>query len=271
MSAGSQGQAPEGLPGLYLYGLFRGSGPDLERALFEVKGATNGAPELRDLGIAAIIAGGHDGSEILQTRRRMLAHTRVLETAMAYGTVLPMRFGLVAEDMATLSAMLASHAEAIAARFDHLAGQVELGLRVSVPRAAALDAVLAAEPALAAARDRLMGRGAEGHFDRIELGRAVAEALERRRTRAQSALIRELAGAVTDHVLRAPEDDCELLRAECLVPAGAADDLAATVERAAAALDFAPGAEPAIRLVGPVPAFHFVDLALAPSAGREAA
>ena len=250
----------------YLYALMPGDAAP-ER-LGELRGVTDGPVEASRAGPHLIVHGPHDGSEILQTRRRMLAHTRVLETLMRAGTVLPMRFGLVADATRATDAVLAQ-SDRIAAQFARLTGRVELGLRLSWPREAALARLLEVEPALAAARDRLIGRGAEAHFERIELGRRVAEALERRRTATQHALLPTLAAAVEDHVLKAPEEDVEVLRVECLVPENAQESLVATFAAAADRADFAPGAEPQLRVVGPVPPFHFVDLSLAP--GAEAA
>jgi len=252
---------PDG-PGLYLYGLASDPDPDLAATLEGVDGLSGERPALLGLGGRAVIASPHECGEILQTRRRMLAHTRVLETAMSAATVLPMRFGLVASDMADVEAMIAEHAADIDTQLARIEGQVEIGLRIRFPREAALAALLAERPELAAERDRLRGRGAGAHFERIELGRRVAEGLDRRRTEAQRQLAARIGPLCTDHVLRTPEEDVEVLRAECLLPADAEPGFAAAVQEAVAPCVFAPDAEPAIRLVGPVPPYHFVDLVL---------
>jgi hypothetical protein len=249
-------------PGLYLYGLASGHAPGLADTLEGVTGLGGERPVLLGLGGRAVIASPHECGEILQTRRRMLAHTRVLEAAMSAATVLPMRFGLVASDMADVEAMIAEHAVDIDTQLARIEGQVEIGLRIRFPREAALAALLADQPGLAAERDRLRGHGAGAHFERIELGRRVAEGLDRRRTEAQRQLAARIAPLCTDHVLRPPEEDVEVLRAECLLPADAEPGFAAAVQAAIAPCAFAPGAEAAIRLVGPVPPYHFVDLVL---------
>jgi len=247
---------------LYVYGIAAGDPAPVAEAVRAAGSVTGAPPVVQAVGSRLLILGAHDGSEILQTRRRMLAHARVLEAAMHAATVLPMRFGHVVEDLAELEARLAAHDDRIAARIAALRGQAEFGLRVSVPREAALAALLAGDPALVAWRDRLEGAGHGAHFERIDLGRHVAEALERRRTTAQRHLAAELPALCSDHVLKTPGEDVELLRAECLLPVERAGPLAARMEAAAAALGVAPGAEVSVRLVGPAPAFHFVDLAL---------
>lgn len=247
---------------LYLYAVLRQVTPGLDACLADLKGATMGAPHRRDVAGRSVIVGAHDGSEILRTRRRMLAHTRVLERAMALAPLLPMRFGHVAETHVALEALISAHSEAIDAQFDRLSDHVEVGLRVSFPRQAALETLLSEDHMLASERDRLAGRGAEAHFDRIELGRQVAEALDRRRTSAQHRLIAGLSEHCAHHILKAPEDDVEILRTECLVAPSQVGRLAEEADALARASGFAPGAEPEVRLVGPVPPYHFVDLSL---------
>lgn len=249
---------------VYLYALV--SPGDALSDLARLTGVTPGPVQAADAGPYRLIYGAHDGSDILPARRRMLAHTRVLEALMARTTVLPMRFGIVADDLAEAQRLVAAQTAAIAPQMERLGGHVEVGLRVAWPREAALAELLRADPALATERDRLMGRGAEAHFDRIALGRRVAEALDRRRTAAQHALLPAVRASCADHVLRAPEEDVEALRVECLVAEDGQDRLAAAVAEAAARLDFAPAAEPTVRVIGPVPPFHFVDLALSGTA-----
>lgn len=257
-------------PGLYLYGIGARPGPDLTAAIDAVTGITGTPPFVLELGERAVIASHHPGGEILQTRRRMLAHTRVLEAAMSAVPVLPMRFGLVGGTEAEVAGLVAAHEHEIEAQLARIAGRVEIGLRVSFPREAALSALLSDHGELIAERDRLQRRGADAHFERIELGRRVAEVLDRRRTDAQAALAARVAPLCERHVLRPPEEDVEVLRAECLVAREDEPGFAEAIAREAAQSAFAPGAEPLIRLVGPVPPFHFVDLSLV-RPGAEAA
>ncbi len=252
-------ESPEAL---YLYAIFQDAVPTLQDALAGLKGATPGPPRQLDIAGRTVIVGAHDGGEILQTRRRMLAHTHILETAMSHAPLLPMRFGHVAQSPDDLATLLEHHSAAIDAQFERLGNNVEVGLRVSFPRSAALEALILEDPTLAAHRDRLTGRGAEAHFDRIELGRRVAEQLDRRRTSAQHLLVSALTKQCASHILRAPEEDVEILRAECLIAPDDIGSLGNWADTAARASGFAPDAEPEVRLVGPVPPYHFVNLAL---------
>ncbi len=253
---------------IYLYGLLEPGARPAPGVLETASGVT-GPVTFTELPQGGLIHGPHDGAEILPRRRVLLAHTRVLETCLDAGALLPMRFGMSAGGVPEVAALLAAQADALTPQFQRVRGRVELGLRVSFPRDAALEAVLAEDPALRAERDRLRARPA-GHFDQADFGRRLGEALDRRRTAAQRRLLAELRGEMVDHVLRAPEEDVQVLSAEVLLPAEAQEAFATRVESAARACGFAPGADPQLRLVGPVPPYHFVRLSLGVPAGEAA-
>lgn len=246
---------------IYLYGLLHPDAAAQRLDLGALSGVT-GPVEMVPTDQGYLIYGpGHDG-EILPKRRFLLAHTRVLETVNVLGTLLPMRFGMSAPDLAEVTTMMAREAAAITAQFARLEGAIELGVRIDVPRDVALDATLAAHPALAAERDRLASMPRPPHFQAAELGRQLAEALDRRRNAAQKALVGALKPQMRDYVLRRPEADTQVLCLDALIPRLAEADFVAAVEAATRALSIAPGGEPQIRLIGPVPAYSFVQLRL---------
>jgi hypothetical protein len=244
-------------PALYLYALLAAD-PRLE----PVEGLGRAPVETLDMGACFALVSRHDGSEILQTRRNMMAHTRVLEAGMRAGALLPMRFGSVARDADTLRGFVAAHAGDIAAQLDRLAGCIEIGVTVGYPRDAALAALSTAEPALVAQQRALAGRGAEAHYARIELGRRVAETLDRRRKAAERAMLARLAPLARAHVLKAPEQDVATLRAAFLIAADDEPGFLDALSAAARESDFAPDAEPDIACVSPAPPYNFVDLRL---------
>ncbi|MBF9029977.1 gas vesicle protein [Rhodobacterales bacterium HKCCE3408] len=247
---------------IYLYGLLRATAPP---ALDELAGVS-GSVAATQLATGWLIHGAATEAEILPKRRHLLAHTRVLETVMQAGTLLPMRFGLIARDVDEIATLIAARETEIAARLAALDGRVEAGLRIAFPRDAALAATLADDPRLAREHQRLAALTRPPHFELAEFGRRLAEALDARRTAAQKALLAGLADTWDDHILKPPESDVQVLCAECLVARDALDATAARAEEAARRIaGFAGGAEPEVRLVGPVPPFHFVDLALAPA------
>ncbi len=245
----------------YLYGLV--DRPLLSEALERapVEGLSGPVAAIRTAGASLVLA-PCDGGSVAPKRRHMKAHLRVLEELMKFGTVLPFRFGHVSPDPDEVLRMIEAAQEDVAENFGTVAGYHELGLRVEFDRADALEATLEADPGLARMRDRLNERGGGGRMEQIELGRRVAEALDRRRTAAQRQLLGELAKLARAHVLEVPEEDSQVLKAAFLVAEGAEDGFATAAEAAARDCGFAPGATPRVRLVGPVPPFSFVSLHL---------
>ena len=248
------------MSGLYAYGVQRAAqAQPLDGAMTGLEGAPL---DHLDAGGLAVLVSPIEASEVRRTRRNMLTHLRLLESAMQSGPVLPMRFGVIADDAEGLRAVIAPRAAELAALLDRHDGHAEYGLRIAFPREPALAALAATRPDLAARRTALAKAGAAARDALITLGQQVADGLEQRRKAAERALMARLKPLAADFVLRAPEDDVEVLRAEFLLPVAREAAFAAEAATAAEALDFAPGAAPEIRLVGPVPPYNFVSIHL---------
>jgi hypothetical protein len=246
---------------IYLYALLDSATPPPTEDLTGVTGIV----EATRMGRGWLIHSPAEDDQILPKRRQLLAHARVQEALMPEGTVLPMRFGIFADDLPQITRLFDQRADEIAERFDALAGRAEVGLRIGFPRDAALAATLAADSRLRQDHNRLSGLSRPPHFEVAEFGRRLADSLDQRRGAAQKRLISALRGQWEDYVLKAPDSDVEVLSVECLVASDSIDAVARRAQDEAAALsDFAGGAEPMIQIVGPVPAFHFVELALNP-------
>ena len=247
---------------IYLYGLTEPGAPPDPGIIAGLDGVT-GPVRTAPTSAGTLVYGPHDGTEIAPKRRTMRAHIRVLETLAdaGGGTLLPMRFGMWATDVAEVDAALVRQAAEVADAFDTVRRRVEVGLRISFPRDAALRRTLAEDPALDAERARLAS-GASGHFENAEFGRRLGEALDRRRGRAQASIVSALKPAMAGYVLKAPSDDVEVLSVDALVPRDTVDTLAEAAQAAAVATDFAPGAEAIVRVIGPVPPYSFVRLTL---------
>lgn len=246
---------------IYLYGLLEGDTAAMEQTVSGTPGLESHV-ETTTLSGWGLAYSAQGESEIQPRRRLMLAHARVQEAMMAFGTLLPARFGLVARDLAEVEALIAARAPVIAAEFDRVRGCVEFGLRVRFDRAPALAATLAEDADLRRERDRLQRMGREAHFAMAEFGGRLADRLDRRRGQAQASLLKALLPLARSHVLRRPDEDTEVLRAEFLLASGAEADFLQAAEDCARSLDFAPGCEPVLSLVGPVPPYNFVRLSL---------
>ncbi|MDX8348471.1 GvpL/GvpF family gas vesicle protein [Cognatiyoonia sp. IB215446] len=255
---------------IYLYGLANASCASLADCLNEIDGLQGPLQQTR-IGPWTLVHSEHDQEEIMPRRRLLLAHTKVLEAMLTTGTVLPARFGLVAHEMSQIERLIHSVYDKINAEFEKVSGAVELGVRVSFPRQAALAATLDAHSLLRQEREALQRKGTKAHFEIAAFGGKLAEEMDRRRGAAQTTLLNAIRPLVRDHVLRKPEDDTEVLRAEFLVDAEAQRSFEEAIANAAAALDFAAGEGPKINIIGPVPLCNFVNLNLSFDLDQEAA
>ena len=255
---------------IYLYGLIETDTSSKNHIPLELTGVT-GPVQATSFDEGLLVWSTHDGSEILPKRRNLLAHTRVIEALMETGSVLPMRFGMLVRDLDEVSQLMKAKADQITTQFDRIRGNVELSVRVTYPRQVAIDATLDGSASLKAARDKLRGARHGAHFARADFGRELADILDRRRGEAQKKMIAALLPHCLSHVLRAPEEDIETLRAEFLVRQENQQAFTQALEDTAQASGFAPGAEATIRLLGPVPMYHFVELSLSSPEHEEVA
>ncbi len=207
-------------------------------------------------GLAALVSDIAPGP-VAQTRRNMVAHTALLERAMAQATILPVRFGTVAPGETALAACIAANAAGFHAALRDIDGRVELGVKASWREGVVFAEIVAADPELCRLRDRLRSRPAsETYYERVELGRRIEAALVQRRAAEAAAILAALAPLAEREVeLRTVEEDMILNRAFLVRRENeAAFDarIAALAERTAARLSF--------RYVGPVPPYNFVHL-----------
>lgn len=245
---------------IYLYGLLDGDAAATDPFPNGVTGPVLQAP----LPQGVLLYGDHDGADILPRRRSLLAHARVLDHALEQGNVLPMRFGMVADGLDAVRALIAAEATQIEAEKARLTGLVEMGLRVTYEKSAALTHQLSRHSELAAEHATLSGSGSPPYGRMAKFGERLGAALDQHRSEAQRALLGLLRPHVEDINVRVPEDEAQILAADLLLSRTGEAQFVAQLNACLASIDFVPGHEPAIRLVGPTPPFNFVRLSLAP-------
>jgi hypothetical protein len=143
-----------------------------------------GAP-LRLIGsdAAAALVSELPTREIELDRTAMLTHAQVLSDAIAHGTVLPMRFGVVMGDPAEVrDRVLLEHAAELAAQLEELRGKVEISVRVTYEEKALMREILAERPDIRALGERLRDRPPDAtYYERINLGELIAGAMSAKR------------------------------------------------------------------------------------------
>jgi len=202
---------------------------------------------VRHRGLAALVS--DVPSEGVRARRRdLLAHSDVLQTAFAAGTVLPLRFGSVfVDDEAVADELLGARHDALEHLLQELEGAAELSVRASYVEQAVLAETVREDARVA--RLRAASRN-------VELGEAVAAALAAKRDRDTAAIVAAVEPFARDLVIEELREPYEVMRASFLVDQG---QLSA-FDRAIEAVARERAGVVVVRCVGPLPPHSFVRL-----------
>ncbi len=185
--------------GRYLYGIIESA----KRIGFGPIGVPGGDPLVytvhqRDLG--ACVSNHPADITIKADAEHCLAHERVLETIMQRFTILPFEFGTVAPTEADVVKLLSRYRNRIKLTLRRLHGRVEVGVKAfwkSFEMAA--QEVVKEHASIAHYRREIAAKPPEGTYqDRIRIGQMVATALDEKRKREASGLVRALKQVAVD-------------------------------------------------------------------------
>ncbi|MBI4302637.1 MAG: GvpL/GvpF family gas vesicle protein [Chloroflexi bacterium] len=195
------------------------------------------------------------------TRQNMMAHERVLERVMKEFTILPVRFGTVA-DSASLTQdihrLLENRSEELHQLLESVDGKVELGLKAFWRNEKAIfEEIIAENATIKRLRDSLSGKTPEAtHFDRIRLGEMVKKALNDKRAKEATKillLLRPIAHNVRENQVVV---DSMVVNAAFLI----GKNREAEFDQAVSNMNEALGERIAIKYTGPAPPYNFVNI-----------
>jgi len=242
---------------LYVYGLTR-EAQDLAFAATPVADPAGAVVGLACGDVTALVS-AIEADEVLPVRRNMMAHTKVLEEAIGRMTVLPMQFGMIADNAEALRGLVDGARGAIHQSLDDLEGHVEAGVKLVWDEEVMFAEVAAAHPALRATSSALTRKSeAETYYERIELGRKVDAAISEKRIAEAAAFHDLIAPLATRMTLRDTETDTTVTHLAALVERARLADFEAALERYGAENE----GRLTVKLVVPVPAYNFVALKL---------
>jgi hypothetical protein len=217
--------------------------------LYAVLASTQGVGELGSIGVEGgevycVSAGDITAavSRVSRTRLRperkhLLAHQTVLRRLMEQGTVLPAAFGLVARSEAAVRERLLEKGALFREQLEHVAGKVEMGLRVSWSAPELFEYFVATHSELGAARERLRGRSDVGREELIGVGKlfeSIREADREAHSERVAAALRECGAELK---WNPPRGEREVMNLSCLVPREGLGAFEKQVELAAAGFD----------------------------------
>lgn len=194
-----------------------------------------------------------DGDYVRPSRRHVKAFQQTLETLLLAGhTLLPLRFGtLVEHEDDVRQRLLIREAATLRAWLDQLRDHHEASLRVTWP-----------QPRLFEEARRYLSapviQPGASIASQLELGKAVADAIEAVHERTRQAILDRVTPVVQEIALDDPKDDLTSLQAALLLRR----DQQAAFEEAVYACDAEFGGHLTFKLVSPLPVYSFAQLAL---------
>src|SRR3954447_16709269 len=236
------------MPAVYVYAVVDGNHPDP----VDLTGVADEPVRLlRGGDLAVAVSAAPD--PLVGRRRDLLAHSATVEALWADGSVLPMRFGMVAPDEAALRRdVLGDDAGHLRSRLEALRDQVEVTVKVWHQEDAVLREVVTENRAIADLQARARRTGA--YADQIRLGERVAEAVSQKAATDAERLLQDLTPLATASVPGPPVDGA-LLNVAFLVESGQTDAFLAAVDQRLRT----EHERMSVRVAGPLPPYSFVE------------
>ncbi len=244
------------MTGIYVYAIV----PAVDARPFEVTGLSPTEPQvstIRGHGIAAVVGAAppldfHDLPRE-DAVRYLLAHQRVVEAVMHSGPTLPVKFGTIVPDEATVARLLVRGEPVLAPRLAELSEHVQVELVVSWSLEDVFSEV-AQEDAVIRLKAEVAAQPAEASSNaRIALGKCVKELIDHRREACRKRIMAALRPIAADMVENALMDDRMVANVALLLPERAS----AAFDRQLAELDEEFGGRLNFRSVGPLPPSSF--------------
>ncbi|GAA2298838.1 GvpL/GvpF family gas vesicle protein [Streptomyces kunmingensis] len=237
----------------YVYGIADADHPSLPDGMEGIGSPALTVRVVKGGGLAALVS---DAPENLRPKRRdLLAHQNVLSEAGGGGTVLPMRFGSVAEDDAAVAAALEERVTHYQERLAALRDRVEYNVKVQHDEEAVLRTVMADNDDVRALAVRNRDAGGGSHEDKLQLGEAVAKAVQTREAQ-DAETVRTALQPHADDISEGPGSTGWISNLSFLVDRTSSEGLLGAIEelrQAAPHLVF--------RVNGPLPPYSFVEAA----------
>lgn len=192
------------------------------------------------------------------SRANTMAHQRVMEEAMKYSPILPVRFGTVGEGVELIKEKV------LRARYDELrhlltyvADKVELGLKALWASKEILFAeIVEQNKDIRLLRDRLKSRGGGIRRDQLQLGEMVRKALEIKNALEEKAILEFVKGLWIDHKANKTMGDQMITNSAFLVKKEMEKEFDQAVGKVSAQYD----GRVKLKYVGPVPPCNFIEI-----------
>jgi Gas vesicle synthesis protein GvpL/GvpF len=251
-----QRSASQDTEGCYVYAIIDDGG---DQGVLDNVGVDGGRVYRLGDGRHAAVVSDIPNRRIRPERRRVAAHHEVLKRLMAAHSVLPMSFGMIADDPDVVRRILGVNRAAFAAQLRRVRGKVEMGTRVTWDKSNIYEYFISKDTDLKTYRDRLFRGGREpSREEMIALGRLFDNVLGAARAEVTDKVTRQMQAHCAELVVDPPRNEREALNLACLVDRDRQKEFEHGVIESAALFDD----DIAFDINGPWPPHHFVDIQL---------
>ena len=218
-----------------LYALCAAEG---EIPIYKVKGLEAAAVYAIDNGELRAIVSDTLSPRVRPERRNITAHQAVLHYLMEHGTVLPMRFGVIARNADAIKKLLEANRKSIKEHIHRLSDRVEMGLRVSWDTSNIYEYFVSTHPVLREARDELYRTSDNIQRDqKVELGR-LYESLRDADRKECAEKVKEVLSDYCEDIIENPaKKEKDVMNLACLVERKRMDEFAKGVFQASKLFD----------------------------------
>ncbi|MCX6141783.1 MAG: GvpL/GvpF family gas vesicle protein [Ignavibacteriales bacterium] len=243
--------------GKYLYGIIGAeNGPVVPNGAIGLAGER--VYTIRYAEIAAVVS-DHTVCEIHPLRQDFKPHHEVIREVNRRVTIIPMKFGHIAQNSDDVLQFLKSNFSPIFEELRKLDNKVEMGLRVSWDVDSVFEYFLSNDRELERLRDRIFGKNMQPTYEeKLELGMLFARKVDEERKQHTDRIVAALEHCIVDVRINEPTDEKMVLNGAFLIERHCEKEYAEGVYRVAKLFD----GHYSLDYNGPWAPYNFVELAL---------
>jgi hypothetical protein len=201
--------------GKFIYALVEPGGGE---RIYKARGIGNGAVYSLIEGQVGAVVSDIQSARVRPERRNLMAHRAVLAHLLEAGTVLPMRFGIIAANSRAVHALLAANAKPIEEQLQRVHDRVEMGLKVSWDVGNIYEYFVCTHPILREMRDRLANEGDSASRDeKIELGRLFDRLVSDERQKHVEQVMEVMQNHCEEVISNPTKKEREIMNLACLI------------------------------------------------------
>lgn len=213
----TNGATKQGTGRLYLYAVAEAG----SLSLAGLQGMSKAALHTIEHGGLAVVVSDLPDKKVRPRRRNLEIHHTLLKDLADQADVLPMAFGIIAQDADEVRAFLMNNSETLREQLDRVRGHVEVVLRATWNVEDIFTYFVEQHADLRVMRDEFLGENGTASRDQmIRLGQLFEQRLEEVRQEHLDAITTHLDTVCTDFRADDCRDEKEIMNVACLVPKG---------------------------------------------------